>query len=130
MLRSGIALDNKNPGDVLREIRKEKKLSLFKAARGINISGNYLSEIERGKKKPSETVLFSISEFYGIDESELFKMYDLVVPDAINALKDMPELLKVLTKLSSNKKIKSEDLKDIAEELVATYEIIKNNKKQ
>ena len=123
-------MDNKNPGDVLREIRKEKKLSLFKAARGINISGNYLSEIERGKKKPSETVLFSISEFYGIDESELFKMYDLVVPDAINALKDMPELLKVLTKLSSNKKIKSEDLKDIAEELVATYEIIKNNKKQ
>ena len=102
----------KAAGERLREIRKETNLSVYKVARRTHITGNYLAMLERGLNAPSDTVLFNLSEFYNIDPSELFKLYNKVVPPTDEQLKKMPSLKGLITKISIDPKLTSEE-KDI-----------------
>ena len=63
----------KEAGEKLKECRKSTKLSIFKVAKKVHISGNYLSRLERGINAPSDTVIFNLAEFYNIEPSELFE---------------------------------------------------------
>jgi transcriptional regulator with XRE-family HTH domain len=58
-------------GRYLAQLRALRKLSLRKASTGIGISAMYLSEVESGKKKPSEDVLEKMSAFYNVEYTEL-----------------------------------------------------------
>ena len=54
-------------GKRIREKRKEKHLTQRAFAKPLGISPNYLSEIEKGKKEPSEMVLRAIESRYAIN---------------------------------------------------------------
>ena len=58
-------------GETLREVRKERGLTLRQVAEGAHVSVSYLAEIERGEKDPSSKVLESIAEGLGIEVSGL-----------------------------------------------------------
>ena len=58
-------------GETLREVRKERGLTLRQVAEGAHVSVSYLAEIERGEKDPSSRVLESIAEGLGIQVSGL-----------------------------------------------------------
>ena len=58
-------------GETLREVRKERGLTLRQVAEGAHVSVSYLAEIERGEKDPSSKVLESIAEGLDIEVSGL-----------------------------------------------------------
>jgi len=55
----------------LKEIRKSKGLTLEKLGKEVNLSANYLSQIERGLANPSVAVLKRITKVLGIQYMSL-----------------------------------------------------------
>lgn len=104
-------------GNVLRELRKKTKLSIYKVAKNVHITGNYLSLLERGINNPSDTVLFNLAEYYGVDPSELFKLYDKVVPPNDEQLKAIPSLKKIMTEISIDTKLTPEEKETFANQV-------------
>jgi len=104
----------KSAGEKLRVLRKKTGLSIFKVAKNIHVSGNYLSMIERGSRAPSDVVLHNIAEFYNVDRDELFSLYDKVQPSTLSNIVANPHLRKLVTQLSTDKRLTSEDFEDIA----------------
>jgi len=77
-----------NLGKILKDKRKELKLSLRKASELIGISNTYLGNLERGfdprtnaPNKPTPETLKLISEAYNIDYNELMIASGYVTPD-------------------------------------------------
>lgn len=62
---------NKAVGEVIRELRKEYKVSQEKLAEGIESHQVYISEIEKGDKLPSLVVLRNIAKFFKLSLTEL-----------------------------------------------------------
>ncbi len=59
----------------LREIRKSRHISLDKLSELTHISKSHLSNIERGEKEPTLSILIRIALALKIDEKELYKVY-------------------------------------------------------
>lgn len=114
-------------GKKLRELRKEIGLSIFKVAKQLHISGNYLSLLERGKQSPSDTVLYNIAEYYNIDSSELFKLYNKLDPQEMNDIINTPkDVRKLLTQLSLEKKLTDDEKKALQKEILILTEKFMN----
>ena len=61
-------------GDFVHDLRIKKKESLRSAAKAMEISAMYLSEIESGKKIPSGKMIRKISDYY---ETYFFQLVNL-----------------------------------------------------
>jgi len=66
---------NIDTGNYLQMLRLNKKLTLSSASKSINISPTYLSDIEHGRKIPSDITIKNIADFYEIDEIDLFNKF-------------------------------------------------------
>lgn len=104
-------------GETLKEIRKKTKLSIFKVSKNVHISGNYLSLLERGINVPSDTVLLNLAEFYEVDPSELFKLYDKILPPTNEQLNAIPSLKKIITEISIDEKLTHEEKEEFAKQV-------------
>jgi transcriptional regulator with XRE-family HTH domain len=58
-------------GDILREERKERGERIADVAQRAGVSGQYLSEIERGVKDPSSEILSSVAGALGLSLLDL-----------------------------------------------------------
>jgi transcriptional regulator with XRE-family HTH domain len=58
-------------GDVLRDFRLQKAMTLRQVASQARIALGYLSEVERGQKEASSEVLASIAEALGVSLSAI-----------------------------------------------------------
>jgi transcriptional regulator with XRE-family HTH domain len=58
-------------GERLRELRNEKDVSLREAGKVISITAMHLSDIECGRRYPSEKVLQSLADYYCVLIEEL-----------------------------------------------------------
>lgn len=103
-------------GAKLREFRKATGASVFKVGRAINVSGNYISQIERGDRPASDAVLVGLAELYGVEQKELFGLYGKLPDDEVNMIMQMPELRNLFTEVTSKKDISDEDHKAMLEE--------------
>ena len=65
----------KTLGDFIRAKRNETDFSLRELARKLDITPPFLSDIELGKRYPSETVMEKLASFCGVTIEEL-KQYD------------------------------------------------------
>lgn len=59
----------------IREIRKSKNITITKLSELTGISKSHLSNIERGEKEPSISILIRIALALKVDEKELYKVY-------------------------------------------------------
>lgn len=114
-------------GSKLREYRKASKLSIFKVAKKIHISGNHLSRLERGINAPSDAVMFNLAEFYGIEPSELFALYDRVPSPNSEKFNSIPSLKKIMTEISLDSRLTDEEKEEFAN---TVYELALNLKKK
>ena len=64
---------NKAFGEILREIRKEAKISQEELAELSNLDRSYISLLERGIRQPTIHTIFSISQSLSIQPSVLIK---------------------------------------------------------
>ncbi|MBN2562334.1 MAG: helix-turn-helix transcriptional regulator [Phycisphaerae bacterium] len=96
-------------GEVLRGRRVEVlKKGLREMARLLDIAPAHLTDIEKGRRSPSEGLLKRISELYGIAEPELragWSKADSVVEEVANqdamTAEKVPEFLRTARKLNS-----------------------------
>jgi transcriptional regulator with XRE-family HTH domain len=69
-------------GDYLREQRTQSRLSLRQLAEQVGVSNPYLSQIERGLRRPSAEVLQQLSKALRISADQLYIRAGIVSPDA------------------------------------------------
>lgn len=86
-------------GSKVKELRKEKGYSLAEVGKAIGISHNFLSEVERGKKEPSDSTVRALANFFEVDEDELFSKLDKVPMRTLELVKQIPELQKLLSEV-------------------------------
>jgi transcriptional regulator with XRE-family HTH domain len=60
-------------GDVLRELRLQKRHTLRQVAGRASVALGYLSEIERGQKEASSEILLSIAEALDVPISQIMR---------------------------------------------------------
>lgn len=72
-------------GDYLREQRRQAQLSLRQLAEVSEVSNPYLSQIERGVRRPSAEVLQQIAKALRISAESLYVRAGLIDPDESGA---------------------------------------------
>lgn len=80
-------------GDVLRELRLQKRHTLRQVAGRASVALGYLSEIERGQKEASSEILFAIAEALDVPISQIMRevsdrlavLEGLTIPDTVPA---------------------------------------------
>jgi transcriptional regulator with XRE-family HTH domain len=68
-------------GDYLREQRQANKLSLRQLAEATGVSNPYLSQIERGLRRPSAEVLQSLAKALRISAETLYVQAGILDPE-------------------------------------------------
>ncbi|NOT01195.1 MAG: helix-turn-helix transcriptional regulator [Phycisphaerales bacterium] len=95
-------------GDVLRQRRAEVlKKGLREMARELNIAPAHLTDLELGRRSPSEDLLLRITRCYGIPEADLRAGWskpesivkEVATQDAMTAAK-LPEFLRTARNLT------------------------------
>jgi len=88
-------------GQELRKLRKEAKYRQVQLAKLAGISGTYISQLETGKKKPTDRVIAKLSGALDIPENRLFiKIGKLKMDLAATLAIDRKEAPEILTSLS------------------------------
>ena len=105
----------KTLGERIRELRERNDLSLREFAKKINLSAPFVSDIELGRRFPSDDALEKIAKTLGVSTEEL-RAYDTRLP--ISELKKLvqssPAYGIALRKLT-DKKISPEEIIQMAE---------------
>lgn len=74
---------NKTLAEYLKQIRKEKRLTLRAVEERTSISNAYLSQVENGKiSTPSPSVLHKLADCYGVSYEHLMKLAGHPLPEA------------------------------------------------
>jgi transcriptional regulator with XRE-family HTH domain len=81
-------LDVRNLGDYIREQRNTAQISLRQLAKAAGVSNPYLSQIERGLRKPSAEILQAIAKGLRISAETLY-----VRAGILDARGDGPDLV-------------------------------------
>lgn len=116
-------------GGFLRNERSRTGLSLFKVAKQVGITGNYLSLIERGIQAPSDVILVALGNFYNLDLEGLFNMYGRVYDSSIKEALRIPSLRKILMEITTNNKLSAEEKEEVAQEVYSiTMDILSKRK--
>jgi transcriptional regulator with XRE-family HTH domain len=96
----------KTLGEFIRAKRDEADLSLRELARELDITPPFLSDIELGKRYPSEPVMAKLADFFGVEIDEL-KQYD-----HRESLSDLKRLLEQSNNLNLAFRTAIEEVKD------------------
>jgi transcriptional regulator with XRE-family HTH domain len=81
MARSKVGKTVENLGDYLREQRVSAQLSLRQLAEQTGVSNPYLSQIERGLRRPSAEVLQRLAKALRISAETLYVQAGILGPD-------------------------------------------------
>jgi transcriptional regulator with XRE-family HTH domain len=79
--RSKVGKTVESLGDYLREQRTSSRLSLRQLAEQAGVSNPYLSQIERGLRRPSAEVLQQLAKALRISAEQLYLRAGIVSPD-------------------------------------------------
>jgi len=79
-------------GEYIREQRQQAKISLRQLAEAAGVSNPYLSQIERGLRKPSAEVLNQIAKALRISAEQLYIRAGIVSPEVEGAPERSVEL--------------------------------------
>lgn len=85
MVRSTVVKTVESLGDYLKEQRVEAELSLRQLADRAGVSNPYLSQIERGLRRPSADVLQQIAKGLRISAEQLYLRAGILDPDESEA---------------------------------------------
>lgn len=80
-MATGLGKTMESLGDYLREQRVANKLSLRQLAEAAGVSNPYISQIERGLRRPSADVLQSIATALRISAETLYVRAGILSPD-------------------------------------------------
>jgi transcriptional regulator with XRE-family HTH domain len=106
-------MDTKTLGQLIREIREEKDFSLRELAKKIDITPAFLSDIELGRRNPSEKTLQTIARVLKIP-IETLRNHDTRFPlEDLKRLATSDPRYGLAFRKVIDEKIKPEDLLDL-----------------
>lgn len=109
-------------GEFIMSQRKKQNLRLRDVASHCNVSINFISLIERGKKLPSDKVIMKLSEILNVEDSKLFSMINRISPAIIESVNTAEHegLRELLTQI--HEKVKEESLRqELLDEVYSVY---------
>lgn len=80
-------------GQILREMRERRGVSLRAAANELEVDPSYLSRIERGLQPPSEPLMKRVAARYALTEEQSSQLTRALPDDIVDLLLDNPELI-------------------------------------
>ena len=102
-------------GAYIRQLRDERDLSLREFAKKLDVSAPFVSDIELGRRHPSDEVLAKIAEVLGVRIEDL-RAHDTRPPiDEIKRLTQSNPKFALAFRTMIDKKITAEDLLEFAE---------------
>jgi transcriptional regulator with XRE-family HTH domain len=102
-------------GQRIRELREEKDMSLRDLAKEIKVSAPFLSDVELGRRYPSDKILSSIAHALGTLLDDL-RTYDTRIPvDELKRLATSDPRFGFAFRKVIDKNISSQDLIDFAD---------------
>ena len=95
--RSKVAATGTQVGDFIREQRNAARVSMRELARLAGVSNPYLSQVERGLRKPSAEILAAIAKGLKISAETLYEQAGILDrrsgnPDTVAAIRADPSL--------------------------------------
>ena len=100
----------KTLGQRIRELREEGDLSLRELGKRLSVSAAFLSDIELGRRYPSDKVLTKMAQILGTSKEDL-KMYDHRPPvQELKRLSEADPMYGIAFRKMIDKKISAEDL--------------------
>ena len=103
----------KTLGKMIRNLRKEKGLSLRKLAEVVDVSYVNISHIENGRFKTSKKVLKQIAEALDYDKDELFALADTIDEEIEEIIRKIPKVIPDFLRTAKN--LSSEEWNDLTE---------------
>ena len=89
-------------GEAIYHARQERGITLRALARTIGVSAPFMSDVEHGRRKPSEDRLAEIAKVLHVSAQELQDM--TLTREAANALENDPELLALVRRASRDRR--------------------------
>jgi transcriptional regulator with XRE-family HTH domain len=108
-------------GEYLKELRSMKNLSTRAVGEVLNISSNYVSEIERGLKAPADHTIREFAELYEVDEKLLFEKLNRVPLKATELLETQDKLQNLLSEIQDSG-LKAEEQEQLFQIMHDTFE--------
>jgi transcriptional regulator with XRE-family HTH domain len=106
----------KNLGKFIRTTRDEKDLSLRELARRAQISAAFLSDIELGRRYPSEDVLSKLAKALNVSLADLQSEDSRPPLDEMKRITELNPLYGVAFRKIIDEKISAEDLIKLAQQ--------------
>lgn len=101
-------------GAYIRQLRDERDLSLREFAKKLDLSAPFISDIELGRRHPSEEVLTKISQVLGVKVEDL-RAHDTRPPiDEIKRITQSDPKFALAFRTMIDKNITAEDLLELA----------------
>ena len=89
-------------GKELNKLRMSRGLSLAQVSMRVGCNAGYLSDIERGRLMPSDTLIRALASYYSLDENELFERIGRVPLAVREELETSTLLQKTLKEITSS----------------------------
>ncbi|PLS18913.1 hypothetical protein CVD28_00495 [Bacillus sp. M6-12] len=113
-------------GMELAKKRKSLKRTLSDIGDAMGVSANYISEIERGLKVPSDKIIRQLADFYGYAEAELFTKFGKIPLLTRETLEENPSFNELIDEIGKRKDLSDDKKEEIIEELLKfTKKLIK-----
>lgn len=110
-------MKSKSLGQTIRDLREERDISLRELKKLVGVSAPYLSDIELGRRFPSEDVLQKIAHALGVD-FEVLRALDPRPPmDELKRATDSDPAFGFALRQVLEKNVSVEDLRRLAQEL-------------
>jgi len=106
---------NKTLGEIIRDKRIEKDLSLRDLAKLISIAPSYLSDIENDRRVPAEEIIRSIAQALDLDADDLMARGGRFGDEAERYLKKHPAAGILLRRISTTR-LSDDDLGKLLKE--------------
>lgn len=104
-------LEYEDFGSYIRELRERRRLTLVQIAEKLKISTNYVSQLERNIRRPTDELIIGFSKLYNIDEDVLFQksgQVPLRSRKVVSRNKNLQKSLSFIYKSSLSKEKESE----------------------
>lgn len=109
-------------GLYLKQMRRQKYLTLAQVAEEIGVTANYVSLIERGKNTPNDEIISKLAKLYGIDEDDLFERFGKVSASVIEEIKKYGYLRKAILQIKNRKDIDESEKEELYKRLFIWHE--------
>lgn len=108
-------------GERLKEEREKMGLSIRELAKEVGVSANYLSELERGMKSPSDKMVRDLADYFKVDETVGFAILGRVPLLAKEELEGNETIQHTLADIGKKKNVSDEQKQILYDRIYALY---------